>query len=224
MRKTRLSIAAVLLILLTAFIALGQPDQYQYPSTWTWNIPSDYASPGDNFYGNMPLTGDFYGNVPSAYEPTDNVPYAYEPYGNVPSTDGFYGNAPSTSTGARNAPTPSTAPTHSTPATPESLGIQIPESPTPSQEPTLAESDQSLIQSSESAARSRPAGAERATSSTSMLIVPGGVSYTNGLYVSYAPLTVAASNLYGSLPLWLQVSGRRPLWTYEWYPNGRLDG
>ena len=120
-----------------------------------------------------------------------------------------------------------------TPPSPESQGIQIPQASSSSQAPPLAESGQALIAASEASARaaapsysatapSYGATAGPSTYASTYMVVPPEVSTTNKFYVPYVPSTVAGCYLGQWLPMWLDVRGWGPLYTYEWYPDGRL--
>ena len=123
------------------------------------------------------------------------------------------------------------APTPSTPTSPESMGLEIPKTITTSgQSPSVQESGQTIIRSTEEAAYSSAPESLKSTSSSPIstkatypqaTYPPGGMSQ-NSLYISYASQTVAGCNLYANLPLWMQISGRGNIWFYEWYPSGSL--
>jgi len=124
------------------------------------------------------------------------------------------------------------APTPVTPTSPESLGLELPASITASaQTPSVQESSQPMIRSTEQAAYSSAPENLKSTSASPVstratypqaTYPPGGMSQ-NRLYISYAPQTVAGCYLYANLPLWMQVSGRGNIWFYEWYPTGSLE-
>ena len=127
-----------------------------------------------------------------------------------------------------------------TPPSPESQGIQIPQASSGSQGPTSSESDQTLIATSEASARAAAPsygtestsykatvpsyGATAGSSSyaSTYMVVPPGIQTINRFYIPYAPSTVAGCNFGQWLPMWLDVRGWGPLYTYEWYPDGRL--
>ena len=121
------------------------------------------------------------------------------------------------------------APTPSTPTSPESMGLEIPKTITTSgQSPSVQESGQTIIRSTEEAAYSSAPESLKSTSSSPIstkatypqaTYPPGGMSQ-NSLYISYASQTVAGCNLYANLPLWMQISGKGNIWFYEWYPSG----
>ena len=118
------------------------------------------------------------------------------------------------------------APTPITPTSPESLGLQMPSPTESSQAPTPQENSQELMSVSQDMAYSAaPQGQSlMATGPTiAKMVIPSGSYAPNSLYVSYAPQTVAACNLYAYLPLWLQTSSSGTAWFYEWYPSGQLD-
>ena len=117
--------------------------------------------------------------------------------------------------------------------TPTSLnhGIGVPAQLYSGQAPSVQESSQPIIRSTEQAAYSSAPEGLKSTSASPVstratypqaTYPPGAVSQ-NSLYISYAPQTVAGCYLYANLPLWMQVSGRGNIWFYEWYPNGSLD-
>ncbi len=118
-------------------------------------------------------------------------------------------------------PTPPT-----TPPSPESQGIQIPQASSSSQAPPPSESGQALTETSEALARSTAPsyGATAGTSSyaTAYMIIPPAVSSPNKFYIPYASSTVAGCYLGQWLPMWMDVRGSGPLYSYEWYPDGRL--
>jgi hypothetical protein len=117
------------------------------------------------------------------------------------------------------------APTPTAPTSPESMGIQAPAPTESEQAPPLQESTQQLLMADESAAYSAPVETRATATSPSYakLVVPPGGYVPNSLYVPYAPQTVASSNLYANLPLWMDISSSGPVWFYEWYPSGYLD-
>ena len=127
-----------------------------------------------------------------------------------------------------------------TPPSPESQGIQIPQTSSSSQAPPSSESGQTLIPTSAASARatapstlatapsygtgaqSTRATAASSTYASTYLVVPPGVTTPNRFYIPYSPSTVAGCNYGQWMPMWLDVSGTGPLYMYEWYPNGRL--
>jgi hypothetical protein len=113
-------------------------------------------------------------------------------------------------------------PTPSTPPSADSLGLQAPQPSAGSQAPPTSESGQPLMATSEASARSASPTA-MATAPDTRMVVPPGVSAPNGFYIPYSPSTVAGCNLGQWLPMWLDVRGSGPLYSYEWYPNGRLE-
>lgn len=126
------------------------------------------------------------------------------------------------------------------PPSPESQGIQIPQASSSSQGPTASESDQTLIATSEASAKAAapsygtaspstkaiaPSYGARAGSSSytsTYMVVPPGIQIINQFYIPYAPSTVAGCNFGQWLPMWMDVKGWGPLYTYEWYPDGKL--
>ena len=126
-----------------------------------------------------------------------------------------------------------------TPPSPESQGIDIPQASFSLQAPPSSESGQPLIATSEASARAAAPSATSpsygatappygttagpSTYASTYMVVPPEVSTTNKFYVPYVPSTVAGCYLGQWLPMWMDVRGRGPLYSYEWYPNGRLD-
>jgi len=110
------------------------------------------------------------------------------------------------------------------PPSPESLGIQAPTAAASIQAPPTSESAQLLMATSESSARAAGPSAMAISTSPALtsIIVPPGTSSPNKFYVPYYPSTVAGCNFGQWLPLWLNVQGTGPLYSYEWYPSGRL--
>ncbi len=113
-----------------------------------------------------------------------------------------------------------------TPPSPESQGIQIPQPMSSTQAPPASESSQALTATSEAIARSAApspqATALARTYKGTYMVLPPGASSANRFYIPYSPSTVAGCNLGQWLPMWLDVRGSGPLYSYEWYPNGRL--
>jgi hypothetical protein len=54
------------------------------------------------------------------------------------------------------------------------------------------------------------------------MIVPPGTSAPNKFYIPYSPSTVASCYFGQWVPVWLDVKGHGPLYSYEWYPNGNF--
>jgi hypothetical protein len=110
------------------------------------------------------------------------------------------------------------------PPSPESLGIQAPSVTASTQAPPSSESSQLLMATSESSARATGPSARAISTSPTLtaIIVPPGSSSPNKFYVPYSPSTVASCNFGQWLPLWLNVQGTGQLYSYEWYPSGRL--
>ncbi len=113
-----------------------------------------------------------------------------------------------------------------TPPSPESQGLQIPQTPSSTQAPPASESSQLLTATNEATARaaapSPQATAVAATYASTQMVLPPGIPTPNRLYIPYSPSTVAGCNFGQWLPMWLDVSGTGPLYSYEWYPDGRL--
>jgi hypothetical protein len=110
------------------------------------------------------------------------------------------------------------------PPTPESLGIQAPQPTASTQSPPASESAQVLTAASESSARAAASSVKATATSPSLtsIIAPPGTSSPNKFYVPYSPSTVSSCYFGQWLPLWLNVQGTGPLYSYEWYPSGRL--
>jgi hypothetical protein len=112
-----------------------------------------------------------------------------------------------------------------TPPSPESQGIQIPQPSSGAQAPPASESSQALVATSEATARAAapsPQAALTSTYASTYLVVPPGTPTPNKFYIPYSPSTVAGCNFGQWLPMWLDVRGSGPLYSYEWYPDGRL--
>ncbi len=116
-------------------------------------------------------------------------------------------------------------PMPTTPASPESLGIQAPPPTESSRAPGSQELYRGLMRTSQQFAYSAPRDQKQTTTSPAytQLVVPPGEYAPNSLYVSYAPQTVAGCYPYTQLPLWLQASSSGYAWLYEWYLSGQLD-
>lgn len=112
-------------------------------------------------------------------------------------------------------------PTPSTPPSAESLGLQTPQPSEGAGAPPASESGQALVATSEASAKSAAPMAMAVAPDTKM-VVPPGFSTPNLFYIPYSPSTTAGCNLGQWLPMWLDVRGSGPLYSYEWYPNGRL--
>ena len=126
-----------------------------------------------------------------------------------------------------------------TPPSPESQGIDIPQASFSLQAPPSSESGQPLIATSEASARAAAPSATNpsygataplygttagpSTYASTYMVVPPEVSTTNKFYVPYVPSTVAGCYLGQWLPMWMDIRGWGPLYSYEWYPNGRLE-
>lgn len=119
------------------------------------------------------------------------------------------------------------APTPVAPSSPESINLEVPATvATSSQTPSVKESGQNIIRSSEQAAYSTAPEGMKSTATSpayTRATYPPGMVSQNNLYISYAPQTVASCYLYNNLPLWMKISGNGNIWFYEWYPNGSLD-
>lgn len=110
------------------------------------------------------------------------------------------------------------------PPSPESLGIQAPAVAASTQAPPSSESSQLLMATSESSARATGPSTNAISTSPTLtaIIVPPGTSAPNKFYVPYSPSTVTSCNFGQWLPLWLNIQGTGQLYSYEWYPSGRL--
>jgi hypothetical protein len=113
----------------------------------------------------------------------------------------------------------------STPPSPESMGLQAPQ-PTASTTAVPPSESGQMVYATEAAAQaaapSPQATAVSGAYASTYMVVPPGTSAFNKFYIPYSPSTVA-SCYYGQwVPMWLDVRGYGPLYTYEWYPNGRL--
>jgi hypothetical protein len=112
-----------------------------------------------------------------------------------------------------------------TPPSPESMGIQAPRPTSSTQAPPPAESSQPLVsttQASASAAAPSAMAAQMTMTTSAYMIGPQGISAPNFFYIPYYPSTVASCYFGQWVPMWLDVTGSGPLYSYEWYPNGRL--
>jgi len=125
---------------------------------------------------------------------------------------------------------PSDAPTPIAPQSAQSLGLEIPSASgsEEAQAPPQGESGQMLMSVDESVSRSLSADMQMSyggtqTSTVYRMIMPQGIMGSNKFYAYQVPTTVTGCNLYGYLPLWLQVSTSGQVWGYEWYPSGYLD-
>lgn len=109
-----------------------------------------------------------------------------------------------------------------TPPSPESLGLQAPQPTASTSAPPTSESSQALLSTTETSARATATSTQAAATASTYMIVPPGTSAPNKFYIPYSPSTVA-SCYYGQwVPMWLDIRGSGPLYSYEWYPNGRL--
>jgi Chaperone of endosialidase len=64
--------------------------------------------------------------------------------------------------------------------------------------------------------------AVKMTTPSAYMIVPPGSSASNLFYIPYYPSTVASCYFGQWIPMWLDVKGYGPIYSYEWYPNGKL--
>ena len=109
----------------------------------------------------------------------------------------------------------------STPPSPEAMGIQAPQPTTGTQAPPAAESSQPLAPTTQASAMAA-APSTMAVAATSSMIVPPGTTTPNRFYIPYYPSTVASCYFAQWVPMWLDINGYGPLYSYEWYPNGKL--
>jgi hypothetical protein len=110
------------------------------------------------------------------------------------------------------------------PPSPESLGIQAPLPSSSTQAPPTSEGAQVLTATTELSARAGASSVRVTAVSPTLtsIIVPPGTSSPNKFYVPYSPSTVSSCYFGQWLPIWLNVQSSGPLYSYEWYPNGRL--
>jgi Chaperone of endosialidase len=112
-----------------------------------------------------------------------------------------------------------------TPPSPESMGIQAPQPTLSTQAPPPVESSQALVsttKASASAAAPSTMAAQMTMTTSAYMIVPPGTSAPNLFYIPYYPSTIASCYFGQWVPMWLDVKGYGPLYSYEWYPNGKL--
>ena len=109
-----------------------------------------------------------------------------------------------------------------TPQNPESMGIQVPQPTSSTQAPPALESGQGLVWTTQASASAAAPPTAYATTVSTYMIVPPGTSAPNLFYIPYYPSTVASCNFGQWVPMWFDIKGYGPLYTYEWYPNGRL--
>lgn len=111
-------------------------------------------------------------------------------------------------------------PAPSTPPSPQSLVLEVPEPTASTSAPPSSETSQMMV--STTAASAQFGAPSTMAIAGPKMIVPPGISVSNKFYIPYSPSTVA-STYYGQwVPLWLDVNNPGSLYTYEWYPNGRL--
>jgi hypothetical protein len=109
-----------------------------------------------------------------------------------------------------------------TPPSPESLGMEVPEATTSTTAPPAAETTQAYVSTTSTSAEAAAPSTQATTTASTYMVVPEGVSVPNKFYIPYSPSTTA-SCYYGQwVPMWLDNKGYGPLYTYEWYPDGRL--
>ncbi|MCJ7445003.1 MAG: hypothetical protein MUO26_10835 [Methanotrichaceae archaeon] len=112
-------------------------------------------------------------------------------------------------------------PTPSTPPSPESLGYKPAQPSASIQTPPTSESQAVTATTQASAKSAAPISMATAPSSTKM-IVPQGTSAPNYFYIPYYASTTASCYFDNWVPMYLDVRGTGQLYTYEWYPNGKL--
>ncbi len=158
-------------------------------------------------------------------DPYPGQPYPGDPYPGQPySPGGPYSDQPHP--GEYSTSVPSGAPVPVAPGSAEIQGLSIPAaSSATGQAPSSEERGQALMRASPGEALSSSSGTQHYAASgfSRMILPPGGGPAFNKFYVSYAYQTTAGCSLYGWLPTWMQVSSSGPVWSYEWYPGGRLD-
>jgi hypothetical protein len=113
-------------------------------------------------------------------------------------------------------------PTPSSPPSAESLGLQTPQAGASVQSPPPSESGKSLLATTASSARSAAPRLGAVAPASNQMVLPQGVSVPNQFYIPDTSSTVAGCNFGQWLPMWLNVVGSGPLYSYEWYPSGRL--
>ncbi len=120
------------------------------------------------------------------------------------------------------AKSPGGAPMPVAPASPESLGIQVPSPAESFRAPGQQEVSRGLMKTNKKFAYTVPRGQNQkltaASPAATKPAVPSDGIAQSSLYVSYAPQTVASCYLYANLPLWLQTASSGDVWFYEWYP------
>ncbi len=110
----------------------------------------------------------------------------------------------------------------STPPSPATMGIQAPMPSYSTQAPPISESNQALFTTTQAYASAAAPPMAHSTITNAYMIVPPGTSAPNLFYIPYYPSTVASCYFGQWIPMWLDVKRYGPLYTYEWYPNGKL--
>ena len=88
--------------------------------------------------------------------------------------------------------------------------------------PQPTETTQAYVSTTSTSAEAAAPSTQATTTASTYMVVPEGVSVPNKFYIPYSPSTTA-SCYYGQwVPMWLDNKGYGPLYTYEWYPDGRL--
>ena len=113
-------------------------------------------------------------------------------------------------------------PTPSTPPSPESLGMQTPQATSSTAAPPASETSQAMVSTTIVSAKTAAPSAQATATSSTYMVVPQGTSAPNMFYIPYSPSTTAGCYYGQWIPMWLDVRGYGPLYSYEWYPNGRL--
>ena len=109
-----------------------------------------------------------------------------------------------------------------TPPSPESLGITAPSPTSSTAAPPASESSQALMTTTAASAKAATPSTQSVSTTSTYMIVPPGTSAPNKFYIPYSPSTVASCYFGQWVPMWLDVKGYGPLYSYEWYPNGNL--
>jgi len=109
----------------------------------------------------------------------------------------------------------------STPPSPTTMGIQAPLPTYSTQAPPVSES-QALVTTTQAYATAAAPPMAYGTTTSTYMIVPPGTSAPNLFYIPYYPSTVASCYFGQWVPMWLDVKGYGPLYTYEWYSTGKL--
>jgi hypothetical protein len=101
------------------------------------------------------------------------------------------------------------------------MGLQAPQ-PTASTTAVPPSESGQIVYTTQAAAQAAAPSVQATATASAYMVVPQGTSAPNKFYIPYSPSTVA-SCYYGQwVPMWLDVRGYGPLYSYEWYPDGRL--